>query len=141
MKNTRRVVALAASGHAAIAGGANRQTFPPTMAAQTKSPKELPNGREREDECADRPGTALWWSVVTFFMEGFAVYGASMHPTAAFSVEAVLTAARRPLPWSARRTPIAAAHERVSYLISENGNVIRLDRVAAIPLSQVAGIS
>jgi hypothetical protein len=46
--------------------------------------EELPNGREREDECVDRRGTALWWSVFTFFMEGFAAYGASMHPTAAF---------------------------------------------------------
>jgi uncharacterized protein YjiS (DUF1127 family) len=80
---------------------------------------------------ADRPATAFWWSVFTFFMEGFAICGASMHPTAAFPVEAVLTAAKRPHPCSARRTPIAAEHERGPYLLSENGNVVELDRVAA----------
>jgi hypothetical protein len=63
-----------------------------------------------------------------------------MHPTAPFSVEAALTAARRPHPWSASRTPVAAEHEHGPYLISENGNVVGLDRVAKIPVSQVAGI-
>lgn len=90
-KNTTRVVLLAVSGHAAMLGGANRQPFAPTMAARTRSSKVLPNGRE--GECADRRGTALWWSLFAFFVEGFAAYGASMHSTAAFSVEAVLTAA------------------------------------------------
>jgi hypothetical protein len=92
MKNTR-IVTVAASRHAAIRGGANRQTFSPTMAAQIKSPKKLPNGREREDECTDRRGAALWWSVFTFLMDGFATYGAAVHGV---SIEAVLTAARRP---------------------------------------------
>jgi len=119
-------------------GGANRQTFRPTMAAQTKSPKELPNGREREDECADRPGVALWWSVFTFFVEGFAAYAASMHPTAAASVEAALTVARRPDPRSAGRAQITHKHEHGPDLISENG--IELDRVAPSPVSQVAGL-
>jgi len=108
------------------------------MAAQTKSHKELPNGCEREDECADRRGPALWRSVFTFFMEGFGAYAASMHLTAAFSIEAALIAARRPYP--ASRTPIAAEQEHGPYLISENGNVARLERVATIPVSQVAGI-
>ena len=81
---------------AAMPGGANRQTFRPTMAAQTKSHKELPNGCEREDECADRRGPALWRSVFTFFMERFGAYAASMHLTAAFFVEAALIAARHP---------------------------------------------
>jgi hypothetical protein len=140
MKNTRIVVALAVSGRAAMLSGVNPQTSPPTMVAQTESPKELPNGRERKDGWADRPGTAFWWSVFTFFMEGYATYGASMHPTAAFSVEPVLTATKRPHPWSASRTPIAADYEHGPYLISENGHVVELDRVAALPVSQVAGI-
>jgi len=63
----------------------------------------------REDEWADRPGAAFWWSAFTFFRQGFAIFGASMHPTAAFSVGSVLTAAR---PWSASRRPIASEHKR-----------------------------
>jgi hypothetical protein len=97
MTSTKLVVGVAASGHAAMRGGANRQTFSPAMAAQI----EFPNGREREDECTDRPGTALWSSVFTFLMEGFAAYGAAVH---GIPVEAVLTAARFPNPQSARRS-------------------------------------
>jgi hypothetical protein len=100
MRNTK----IAASRLAALLSGANPQTSPPTMAVQTKSPKEVSNGREHEDKWADRPGTAFCWSVFTFFMEGFAAYGALMH---GISVEAVLTAARSPYPWSARRTRAA----------------------------------
>ena len=66
MKSTRIVVALTASGLASI------------PAAQTKPPKELRNGRE--DEGADRRGVALWRSL-TFFVEAFAAYAASMHPS------------------------------------------------------------
>ena len=136
MKQTRLVVGVAASGHAAMRGGANRQTFSPTMAARIKSPKKLPNGREREDESTDRPGAALWSSVFAFLMEGFAAYGAAVHSV---SIEAVLNAARRPHPWSARRTPISAEHEHGPHPISENGNVAELDRVVATPVSHVDG--
>jgi hypothetical protein len=107
MNNTRIVTGLAASGHAAMRGGANRQTFSSERATQIKFHEKFPNGREREDGCADRRGTALWWSVFTFLMEGVATYGAAVH---GISVEAVLTAARHPHPWSARRTTIAAEH-------------------------------
>jgi hypothetical protein len=132
MKNTRIVVASAVS-RLSLLNGASPQISPPTMAGRT----EIPNARKRKDECADRPGTAFWWSVYTFFMEGFATYGASMHGV---SVEAVLTAARHFHPRSASRTPIAAEHERAPYPISENCNVVELDRVAALPIGQVAGI-
>jgi hypothetical protein len=107
MKNTRTVVASAVSRLAAQLSGATSDTSPPTITAQTKSP-ELPNGRERKDEWPDRPGTSL---VFTFFIEGFATYGALMHGV---SVEAVLIAARRAQPRSASRTPIAAVHEHGS---------------------------
>jgi hypothetical protein len=99
---------------------ANRQTFSSTMAARIKSPRKLPDGREREDESTDRPGAALWSSVFAFLMEGFAAYGAAVHGV---SNEAVLNAARRPHPWSARRAPISAEHEHGPHLISENGHV------------------
>jgi hypothetical protein len=135
MKKTRLVV-VPASGHAAMPGAANRQTFSSTMAARIKSPRKLPDGREREDESTDRPGAALWSSVFAFLMEGFAAYGAAVHGV---SVEAVLNAARRPHPWSARRAPISAEHERGSHPISENGNVVESDRVVAIPVSRVDG--
>jgi hypothetical protein len=92
---------VAASGHAAMRRGANRRIFSPEMATQIKFPKKLPNGRERKDECTDRRGTALWWSVFTFLREGFATFGAAVHGV---SVEAVLTAARVTHPWSARRS-------------------------------------
>jgi len=108
MKSTRLVTGMAASGRAAMPGGANRQTFSSTMAARIKSPKKLPNGCEREDECTDRPGAALWSSVFAFLMEGLAAYGVAVHGV---SIEAILTAARRSRPWSARRTPIPAEHE------------------------------
>jgi hypothetical protein len=140
MKNTRTVVALAASGQAATPGGANRQTFPPTMAAQERPPNELPSGRERKGQRPDRRGTTLWWSVFMFLMEGFAAYAASMHPTVAFSVEAALIAARRPHPWLSGRTPAAAEHERGPYLISETGNIVGRERVATRPVSQADGI-
>jgi hypothetical protein len=92
---------VAASGHSAMRRGANRQIFSPEMATQIKGPKKLPNDREREDQCTDLRGTALWRSVFTFLMEGFATYGAAVHGV---SVESVLTAARVTHPWSARRS-------------------------------------
>lgn len=136
MKNTRLVVGVSASGLATTSGEANRQTVSSTVAVQT----EFPNDRGREGECTDRRGTALWRSVFMFFMEGFAAYAASMHPTVAFSVEASLTAAGYPHPWPASRTPIATEHARGPYLISETRNVVRPERVATNPASQVAGI-
>jgi hypothetical protein len=74
------------------------------------------------------------------FMEGFAAYAASMHPTVAFSVESALIAARLPDPWSASPTPAAAEHERGPYLISEAGNIVGRERVATSPVSQADGI-
>src|SRR6266404_6366308 len=79
MRNTRIVVGLAASRLTAMLNSARPQTSPPTKAAQTKPPVQVPTRRECEDEWADRPGTTLWWSVFMFFMEGFATYGAVAH--------------------------------------------------------------
>jgi uncharacterized protein YjiS (DUF1127 family) len=39
---------------------------------------------------ADRPNSGFG-SVVTFFMEGFVLYGASLHPAAAFDIESLLS--------------------------------------------------
>jgi hypothetical protein len=84
MKSTRLVTGMAASGRAAMPGGANRQTFSPTMAAQI----EFPNDRRRKDECTDRRVTARWSSVFAFLMEGLAAYGVAVHGV---SIEAILT--------------------------------------------------
>jgi hypothetical protein len=104
---------------------------------QTKPPKELPNDRERESKWVYRSVAAFWPSVFTFFMEGFAAYGATMH---GISADAVLTATRVFSPWSAGRTTFEAAHEHGPHLKSEHSDVVELDRVAAIPVGRVAEI-
>ncbi len=140
MKDTRKVVALAEGRLATMLSEANPEISPPTIATQTTFPKEHSNSCEHKDEWAGCPGIAFWQSVFTFFVEGFAVYGASIHWTAAFPVETVPTDANRPHPQPASRTPIAAGHERGPYLISENGNIVELDRVAGASASRVAEI-
>jgi uncharacterized protein YjiS (DUF1127 family) len=80
---------------------------------------------------ADRPKPALWWSAFAFFMEGFALYGASLHPTAAFPVEAILTTARAPRPRPVSRGPAAKEHEHGTYAPSRNSNVVQFDRAPA----------
>src|SRR5882757_1080008 len=50
---------------------------------------------------AEADGATGWWSaVLLFFMEGFALYGAALYPSAAFSVEIAPTTtfARLPRP-------------------------------------------
>jgi uncharacterized protein YjiS (DUF1127 family) len=63
-------------------------------------------------------------------MEGFAIYGASLHPTAAFPLQALLSAAKLRQPRLAGREPAAAVHERDRARASENSNVIELERAA-----------
>ena len=108
MRSTKIVAASAASRLAAILGGAARQNSLPTMVAQTEPPKEFANDRERERKCVYRSVAAFWPSVFTFFMEGFAAYGTSMH---GISVDAVLTATRVSSSWLAGRTASKTAHE------------------------------
>jgi hypothetical protein len=105
------------------------------MVAQTTSPKELPNDREREDKWVYRSVAAFWPSVFTFFMEGFVAYGAMMH---GISVDAVLTAARTSRSWSTGRATIEAAREHGPHLKSEHSNVVELDRVATNPVGRIA---
>ena len=110
MRNERTVVAPPISEHAAMLSNANAQTSPPAEPAQTRFPKELPNSRGCEHERSDRPGTeSFWWSVFTFFMEGFAIYGASMQ-AGAVPIEAVLSATKHPRSPTSH-TPMAAEHE------------------------------
>jgi hypothetical protein len=112
MKNANIVVALALSRREAIC----RANVPTPL---TKRPKP--------QHCLKRKNAwaAFWSSVFVFFVEGYVMYGASMHP-AATAVAVVLVAAKLPEPRSARRTPIAAAQEHSSSLISGDSNVVAI---------------
>jgi hypothetical protein len=90
--------------------------------------------RPKPQNCLKRKNAwaAFWSSVFAFFVEGYVMYGASMHPAAA-AVAMVLASAKRPGPQSASRTLITAEREHSSSLISEGGNVVDL------PLSSDSG--
>ncbi|WP_445220616.1 DUF1127 domain-containing protein [Bradyrhizobium sp. Pa8] len=76
----------------------------------------------------DQPATTFWWAVFASVMEGFALYGASLHPTAAVPVHAMLDAVRESRPPSADRTPPAPA-KSVSDGAGNSGNIVLFDRV------------
>ncbi|MBR0822655.1 DUF1127 domain-containing protein [Bradyrhizobium liaoningense] len=76
----------------------------------------------------DRPVTTFWRAVFASLMEGFVLYGASLHPTAAVPVQAMLDAVRESRPPSADRTPPAPA-KSVSDGAANSGNIVRFDRV------------
>ena len=81
--------------------------------------------------------SALYWSAFTFFMDGFAAYGASLYPTAA-SVEATLTAAKAPNPRSPAGGLTAAECGNHSYPQFENSNVVELGRVEALDAGRLS---
>ena len=95
-------------------GSRNLNSRPAAMPAVTES---------------DRPNPALWWSVFNCFMEGFAIYGASVHPAAAFPVEAVLKTGKGLEPGSATREQATIEHD--TFVLSENRDVVELGRVPA----------
>jgi hypothetical protein len=133
MRSTKIAMASAVIRLAAMRSGASPRTSLPTMVAQTKPPKELLNDRERENKWVDRSVAAFWPSVFTFFMEGFAAYGAMMH---GISVDAVLTATRCSSSWSAGRTTFEAAHEHGPHLKSEHSDAVEFDRAATTPIGR-----
>ncbi|MGO4511932.1 DUF1127 domain-containing protein [Bradyrhizobium sp. 2TAF36] len=78
----------------------------------------------------DQPVTTFWWAVFASLMEGFALYGAALHPTAAAPVQAMLEATRDCRSPSAGREP---AEKRGNDGADNNGNdnngnIVRLDR-------------
>ncbi|QPF89908.1 DUF1127 domain-containing protein [Bradyrhizobium commune] len=92
--------------------------------------------RRRFDEIESRPAepteevATFWWAVFTFFMEGFALYGAALHPTAAVPVHTMLAARK---DW--QRLPDGCEPpERMQVSASDaagrSGNVIELDRIS-----------
>lgn len=80
---------------------------------------------------AAQPGQELstfWWAVLTFFMEGFALYGAALHPTAAMPVHAILAARR---DWESQpkaSEPAEPVQSRGSDGAGSSGNVVELGR-------------
>jgi hypothetical protein len=72
----------------------------------------------------EREVSTFWWLVFAW-MEGFALYGAALHPTAAMPVHAILAARRalEPQPEEPLRNSASA---------EGNGNVVKLDRVRPI---------
>lgn len=53
----------------------------PDIPAYSKSPPVVPF------EQMEAPATGWWWAAMAFFMEGFALYGASLYPSAVFTLE------------------------------------------------------
>jgi uncharacterized protein YjiS (DUF1127 family) len=72
----------------------------------------------------ERKVSTFWW-VVFAWMEGFALYGAALHPTAAMPVHAILAARRALEPQPEEPLPDSASAE-------SNGNVVKLDRIQPI---------
>ena len=50
------------------------------------------------DQAEPRREITFWWELFAFFMEGFALYGAALHPTAAVPVHTMLVAKRKGRP-------------------------------------------
>lgn len=74
-----------------------------------------------------RDAGSFWWELVFSVMEGFALYGAALHPTAAMPVHAILAATRdrqRPPDVSEPPEPVQSSAEAAS-----SGKLVKLDRV------------
>ena len=81
---------------------------------------------------ADRPPDSLWWAALTFCMEGFAIYGASLHPNAAFPAQAMPNSAKVPQPRLAHEQQLAVAEPRRSWP-TENSDAVELACADARP--------
>ncbi|WP_456619712.1 DUF1127 domain-containing protein [Bradyrhizobium sp. P5_C12] len=87
----------------------------------------LPDTGSRPTE----PVATSWWAVFGSLMEGFALYGAAMHPIAAAPVHAMLEAARDCQLSSAGRERPDPALKSGRDEADDNGNVVRLERVGS----------
>ena len=80
---------------------------------------------------AEADGAPGWGAaVLTFVMEGFALYGAALHPNAAFSIEEAPTTAFARPPRPAGRPPHAVTHEQGGLQRSTNVNAVEPERAA-----------
>jgi uncharacterized protein YjiS (DUF1127 family) len=83
-----------------------------------------PNPVEPEREVAP-----FWWEVFAFFMEGFALYGAALHPTATIPVEAILAARRNWQSYADDDEPPEPAQGSARDAAGSRCNVVALGRV------------
>jgi len=80
---------------------------------------------------AEADGAPGWGAAaLTFVMEGFALYGAALHPNAAFSIEEAATTAFARPPRPAGRPSHAVTHEQGSLQRSEISNVVEPELAA-----------
>jgi len=77
----------------------------------------------------ERDTGTFWWELVFSLLEGFALYGAALHPTAAMPVHAILAAARDRQPSAGAGEPPQPARSSAGAEAESTGNVVELDRV------------
>lgn len=77
---------------------------------------------------ANHPAVDLWWTALAFVVEGFAVYGASLHATAACPVQEILADAEVRRRRAAGGQQSLAASGSGGSLASENSKTIDLTR-------------
>ncbi|RXT45684.1 DUF1127 domain-containing protein [Bradyrhizobium betae] len=80
------------------------------------------------DAGPERDTGTFWWALAFSLMEGFALYGAALHPTAAMPVHAILAATRDRQPADAGEPPQRARSSSGAEAES-TGNVVEFDRV------------
>ncbi|WFU22965.1 DUF1127 domain-containing protein [Bradyrhizobium sp. CB1717] len=90
--------------------------------AETRSPPTLQ---------AAAPGSqvSLLRSVAFAFMEGFALYGAALHPSAAMPVHAILAARREWEPYPEADEPATPVQNGDGRGTLSTGNVVKFDRI------------
>ncbi|MGX1320801.1 uncharacterized protein YjiS (DUF1127 family) [Bradyrhizobium sp. USDA 377] len=72
---------------------------------------------------------SLFRSVAFSFMEGFALYGAALHPSAAMPVHAILAARRDWEPYPEAGEPASPVQDGDGRGTCSTGNVVKFDRV------------
>lgn len=85
---------------------------------------------------SNRPIIKFCWATLAFFLEGFAIYGASVHPSAAFPIHALLTVAKAREPRLVGSEPVPTASENDASRTFGNSNVVEhecLPRLDARP--------
>jgi uncharacterized protein YjiS (DUF1127 family) len=80
---------------------------------------------------AEADGAPGWGAAaLAFVMEGFALYGAALHPNAAFSIEVAPTTAFARPPRGDSRQPHVETHEQGGLQPSTNVNAVEPERAA-----------
>ena len=78
------------------------------------------------DQAEPRREITFWWELFAFFMEGFALYGAALHPTTAVPVRTMLVTNRNGRPHEDDDEPPEPVMAGAG--VVGNGKVVTLDR-------------